>query len=274
MGCCYGTPAVHSSELQPLILWNLVYTPTRPAPSCTTQAEQNRQPGTRGTGAVGGTVSAPEVDSDIRATLTSAEPLGDNSSAHFHQRGATTGVAPQSRNAVAGPGSRLPPDGVRSVTTLPSPPAERDVSAPVVPPTGGVSPGLPVMGSVQFEPGRGPPTHVPELIRLQYREVTPEDYDLLCLLDASLPKQDTARKDSAVSGLQFVVAKECEASACQVCLCEFAPYSHVARLPCQHVFHMECITQWVTKGTGKCPLCREPIRCFMPGDTTVVGLAV
>ncbi len=45
---------------------------------------------------------------------------------------------------------------------------------------------------------------------------------------------------------------------CLVCLCDFE-IKDVARklVKCNHLFHKECIDQWLTTGRNSCPLCRE-----------------
>ncbi|KAH0261340.1 hypothetical protein KCU91_g14077, partial [Aureobasidium melanogenum] len=44
---------------------------------------------------------------------------------------------------------------------------------------------------------------------------------------------------------------------CLVCLCDFEHDEEVRRLvKCNHLFHKECIDQWLTKGRNSCPLCR------------------
>ncbi|KAF2164484.1 hypothetical protein M409DRAFT_67972 [Zasmidium cellare ATCC 36951] len=45
---------------------------------------------------------------------------------------------------------------------------------------------------------------------------------------------------------------------CLVCLCDFEA-KEVARklVKCDHLFHKECIDQWLTTGRNSCPLCRE-----------------
>jgi len=98
----------------------------------------------------------------------------------------------------------------------------------------------------------------PDLVRLQYRELTPEDYELLCLLDDTLPKRGTS-SENVVNLLPSLLARDCGATQCNICLCELQPQMRVARLPCQHVFHMECISKWLTQCNGKCPLCLVPI---------------
>ncbi|KAK5117844.1 hypothetical protein LTR85_008618 [Meristemomyces frigidus] len=44
---------------------------------------------------------------------------------------------------------------------------------------------------------------------------------------------------------------------CLVCLCEFEAKEVCRKLvKCSHLFHKECIDQWLTEGRNSCPLCR------------------
>ncbi|KAF1982665.1 hypothetical protein K402DRAFT_424410 [Aulographum hederae CBS 113979] len=44
---------------------------------------------------------------------------------------------------------------------------------------------------------------------------------------------------------------------CLVCLCDFEKEEVARRLvKCEHMFHKECIDQWLTTGRNSCPLCR------------------
>jgi|EP00927_Polykrikos_kofoidii_P067782 hypothetical protein len=121
--------------------------------------------------------------------------------------------------------------------------------------------------------GLRPHSAAPELVRLQYRELTPEDYELLCLLDEALPKVGRTPL-SAVSRLPCMIARDCIASECHVCLSDFLPHAQVTRLPCQHVFHHECISRWLTQCSGKCPLCMAPIECMADSDAVKTASAV
>ena len=44
--------------------------------------------------------------------------------------------------------------------------------------------------------------------------------------------------------------------ACTICLIDFAPEDQVAQLKCSHVYHQECMNQWI-KENASCPLCRD-----------------
>ncbi|RWS29838.1 E3 ubiquitin-protein ligase Arkadia-like protein [Leptotrombidium deliense] len=45
---------------------------------------------------------------------------------------------------------------------------------------------------------------------------------------------------------------------CTICLCEFEDNEEVRRLPCMHLFHVECVDQWLTTNK-RCPICRVDI---------------
>ena len=56
------------------------------------------------------------------------------------------------------------------------------------------------------------------------------------------------------------VAGSLDMSECSCCLACFGLQDVVARLPCSHVFHEECIIDWsatATKAAVNCPLCRH-----------------
>ncbi|KAL8775361.1 MAG: hypothetical protein Q9209_000369 [Squamulea sp. 1 TL-2023] len=45
---------------------------------------------------------------------------------------------------------------------------------------------------------------------------------------------------------------------CLVCLCDYETGEEIRRLTkCNHLFHRECIDQWLTTGRNSCPLCRS-----------------
>lgn len=52
--------------------------------------------------------------------------------------------------------------------------------------------------------------------------------------------------------------KENEKEKCTICLCEYESNEHVRRLPCMHLFHLQCIDQWLPSNK-KCPICRVDI---------------
>jgi len=95
-----------------------------------------------------------------------------------------------------------------------------------------------------------------EVSDLMYREITPEDYDLLCRLDKATPKPTASA--ASIECLPVVHQKEFmggECTECTVCLSKFEAHDSVVALPCQHRFHRSCVAKWLSECRRMCPLC-------------------
>jgi hypothetical protein len=95
------------------------------------------------------------------------------------------------------------------------------------------------------------------LTRLQERDISPNDYDLLLRLHVKPnTKKLEAAKVSSVSET-FVAPGDwsCE-EICAVCLCALAPGEELSRLTCEgrHVFHSHCIKEWLVNANSCCPI--------------------
>lgn len=97
-----------------------------------------------------------------------------------------------------------------------------------------------------------------EVIELMYRDLQPEDYDLLNKLDERVSKKNIMGRNS-VDKLPRQLAQECDCTQCGICLAEVPPSAHVVQLPCRHAFHPACISRWLTQCKSTCPLCFSPI---------------
>jgi len=98
------------------------------------------------------------------------------------------------------------------------------------------------------------------LRRLQRRDLTPEDFDLLGLLDDDRPqKAETHAVDSLVRSLPCNFARECNEAECAVCLRDFEADLVVTQLPCGHCFCTSCIYQWLSQAKRHCPCCTKSI---------------
>eukprot|EP00931_Biecheleriopsis_adriatica_P004588 TRINITY_DN106231_c0_g1_i1.p1 TRINITY_DN106231_c0_g1~~TRINITY_DN106231_c0_g1_i1.p1 ORF type:complete len:323 (-),score=55.84 TRINITY_DN106231_c0_g1_i1:125-1093(-) len=95
-------------------------------------------------------------------------------------------------------------------------------------------------------------------IMLQYRELQPEDFELLCNLDEAVPRRGTAPR-SLLQSFRRVPSQECGSDECRVCLRSLAGETQVLMLPCGHAFHEQCITKWACEYRGDCPLCGQSL---------------
>jgi len=50
-------------------------------------------------------------------------------------------------------------------------------------------------------------------------------------------------------------------TTCTICYEDFKPGDKVTQLKCNeaHLFHTDCIIEWISRGENTCPLCRAPI---------------
>ncbi|TKA31323.1 hypothetical protein B0A50_02168 [Salinomyces thailandicus] len=75
-----------------------------------------------------------------------------------------------------------------------------------------------------------------------------------------LPPSSDAHKTAELVAIATESADRVEIEAgqrCLVCLCEYEAKEVARKLAkCNHLFHKECIDQWLTQGRNSCPLCR------------------
>lgn len=50
-----------------------------------------------------------------------------------------------------------------------------------------------------------------------------------------------------------------ETAACNICLQDLIGDENVRRLPCLHIFHVDCVDNWLTKISTNCPICRRSV---------------
>lgn len=99
-----------------------------------------------------------------------------------------------------------------------------------------------------------------ELLDILCRDLTPEDYEMLCKLDETVPKKTASA--SLVEKLQIRTGPpEGSTEPCGVCLAPFDDEDEVATVPCaaKHTFHKECISKWLLDCKNSCPLCGEEL---------------
>merc|ERR1712137_1414293 len=52
--------------------------------------------------------------------------------------------------------------------------------------------------------------------------------------------------------------RESSQQTCMICLSDFGIGDDCRRLPCRHVFHGDCIDQWLRRCTD-CPICKDNV---------------
>ncbi|KAL8602047.1 hypothetical protein ACOMHN_007317 [Nucella lapillus] len=91
------------------------------------------------------------------------------------------------------------------------------------------------------------------LINLQHREMTPLDYEMLLRLDESvIPK--TVAEDVISAFVTDVVDESTAGDFCSVCMEMYEVGQTRKFLPCEHVFHEQCIDMWLANSSQNCPL--------------------
>lgn len=91
-----------------------------------------------------------------------------------------------------------------------------------------------------------------QLLALQTRELTPEDYEILLLLDQSV-KPKTLSKEKVNTFPCVILDCDCE-DTCTICMTTYEKGESQKTLPCGHKFHTPCIDHWLTNSSVKCPL--------------------
>lgn len=91
------------------------------------------------------------------------------------------------------------------------------------------------------------------LLSLQFRDVTPEDYDILLRLDESVQNKTVSEK-ILVSLKTDTASKDHVDDVCAVCMENYKFGQTRKILPCKHVFHSDCIATWLRGSSNKCPL--------------------
>lgn len=94
-----------------------------------------------------------------------------------------------------------------------------------------------------------------EVFDLLFREITPEDYDMLLRLDEKVSRPTASA--TSIDELPAVRTKEVLGEECAVCLAAFEVEDLVAALPCRHRFHRACISKWLAECRRACPLCGD-----------------
>lgn len=105
----------------------------------------------------------------------------------------------------------------------------------------------------------GGPLTAQQIRDLMSRDLTPEDYELLLLLDEGVKKARTL-SSSAAATLPRATGTAWFGEECRICLCALEDGEDVVSLPsCGHLFHGPCAERWLGSAKATCPLCGNEI---------------
>ena len=97
------------------------------------------------------------------------------------------------------------------------------------------------------------------VVSLQYRDLTPEDYELLLALDDVVPKKTiSTEKLGQIERKSVPVHMQEEGYLCCICLDALGEF--MKQLPtCEHCFHVHCIDAWLSNQADVCPIDQQKI---------------
>eukprot|EP00944_MAST-04C_sp_MAST-4C-sp1_P009163 g9163.t1 len=100
-----------------------------------------------------------------------------------------------------------------------------------------------------------------QILDMMTREITPEDFEMLLLLDETNDKKYKTVQKDVFERFDRVPAPKDKNYECRVCLepvCDILEGEQMCtRVPCcQRVFHQDCIKKWLTEYSKTCPSCR------------------
>lgn len=100
-----------------------------------------------------------------------------------------------------------------------------------------------------------------QLNDLLNRDLTPEDYELLLLLDSTVSKKTT--EATIVDSLHRFSADHSHTAEgsdpCAICFSPYETEDNCTRLPCSHFFHTDCVGIWLREHSQSCPMCSCPV---------------
>jgi hypothetical protein len=91
------------------------------------------------------------------------------------------------------------------------------------------------------------------LLDLLSRDLTPEDYEMLLLLDTIVEKKTTS--SGVLDSMRESEVDEKIEGDCSICITTFELGERIKHLRCDHMFHVDCISEWLSKHSQTCPLC-------------------
>lgn len=104
------------------------------------------------------------------------------------------------------------------------------------------------------------PFSAAQLHDLMTRDITPEDYEMLLLLDEGV-NRPRMLSSSAAAAIPLASGTAWIGEECRICLCELESEDDARALPaCGHTFHAACVERWLSSSKASCPLCGAEVQ--------------
>lgn len=106
---------------------------------------------------------------------------------------------------------------------------------------------------------KGDRARMNKIAELQHRDITPEDFELLLILDESVAPKTVST--NFLQSLTVIVVEEAKilGELCSICMEIYQASEKAKRLPCNHMFHVSCIDNWLSNASLNCPLDGVPV---------------
>jgi len=77
------------------------------------------------------------------------------------------------------------------------------------------------------------------------------------------PREGLADDEISEIPQRVVTVAETTDRTCSICITELQPGEAVRQIPCNHLFHVACLDQWL-QINARCPNCVQAIRAELP----------
>lgn len=91
------------------------------------------------------------------------------------------------------------------------------------------------------------------------RDFDERDYELLLQLDEYVPNRKIATENEMKKIEKRLVTSDDLNERCSICLVDLELGDSVKELPCNHIFHPDCIDKWLKEYNHICPICKQTI---------------
>ena len=102
--------------------------------------------------------------------------------------------------------------------------------------------------NIFLNPSQNEINNLAALLLAGFNIAPPPPQDVICTLDETDKEK-----------LSKYILTEDHTEKCNICLDLLATDQEVIKLPCEHIYHSECILEWLDKYNYKCPCCRNEV---------------